>query len=96
MSWLQVTLSELLKAWGPAGLEAHVRKTQEEYWRRASTMYQAAQQVVCRFVWPFPGGKMQHCPEWCRQMRLSLDIVPNHHAQGKSGRLRAYPSALFL
>lgn len=38
-------LSQLLKQWGDEGLEAHVRKTQLEYWRRASAMHKAATKV---------------------------------------------------
>ena len=41
----QVILSQLLQHWGDAGLEAHVRKTQQEYWRRASALHEAATQV---------------------------------------------------
>ena len=41
----QVILSQLLQHWGDAGLEAHVRRTQQEYWRRASALHEAATQV---------------------------------------------------
>lgn len=47
----QVVLSELLQHWGDAGLEAHVRKTQSEYWRRASALHEAAKQVQLRDVY---------------------------------------------
>lgn len=40
-----MVLSQLLKQWGDEGLEAHVRKTQLEYWRRASAVHEAAKKV---------------------------------------------------
>ena len=39
---LQVLVSEMLSAWGPAGLEAHTRTMQEAYARRARTVLAAA------------------------------------------------------
>ena len=40
--WLQVTVGALLTKWGDAGFEAHVRRMQQSYAHRASTLHAAA------------------------------------------------------
>ena len=39
---IQVALHRILTSWGDAGLEDHLRAVQAIYWRRASTLHQAA------------------------------------------------------
>jgi DNA-binding transcriptional MocR family regulator len=56
----QVILSELLQHWGDAGLEAHVRKTQQEYWRRASALHEAAEQVRTCYMRPQSALRAAH------------------------------------
>lgn len=40
-----MVLYRILKQWGDEGLEQHVRRVQATYWRRASTLHQAALKV---------------------------------------------------
>mmetsp|Transcript_1187 Transcript_1187/g.3548 ORF Transcript_1187/g.3548 Transcript_1187/m.3548 type:complete len:556 (-) Transcript_1187:3167-4834(-) len=55
----QVILSKLLSSWGAEGLEAHVRKTQLEYWHRASAMHRAASQELAGLAeWHAPRAGM--------------------------------------
>ena len=47
--WLQVTVGALLTRWGDAGFEAHVKRMQQSYAHRASTLHAAA------------GKQFRHC-----------------------------------
>ena len=40
--WLQVTVGALLTKWGDAGFEAHIKRMQQSYAHRASTLHAAA------------------------------------------------------
>ena len=40
--FVQVALHRILTSWGDTGLEQHIRAVQTVYWRRASTLHQAA------------------------------------------------------
>jgi kynurenine/2-aminoadipate aminotransferase len=58
-SMSQVLAAELLAAWGPGGLEAHVQRMQREYGHRAAVLHAAAQQHLTGLAeWAAPRAGM--------------------------------------
>jgi len=73
---MQVALHSILTSWGDAGLEKHIRAVQAVYWRRASTLHQAAVTVRPVDRLRTQAGK-SHVP----------DAQPVHMSSHRRGRL---------
>lgn len=56
---VQVVVSEILNAWGPAGFERHICSMQQEYAQRAAVIQAAAEQHLAGLAeWTQPAAGM--------------------------------------